>query len=119
MSGHPLRGLVRGRPTGLPPVRVVSPSAVIRLFREMRADAPSPLRALRDAAPGARPHPPRRPPEDAEMNEPEVLLISQDAAWIRMAEGLIRGVGSLGVAIVGNLDGAYSYAGWDRVALVL
>lgn len=53
------------------------------------------------------------------MNEPAVLLISQDAAWIKMAEGLIREVGSLGVAVVGGLDKAYAFQGWDRVALVL
>ncbi len=53
------------------------------------------------------------------MNEPAVLLISKDAAWIQMAESLIREVGPLRAAVVGGLDQAYAYEGWDRVALVL
>ena len=53
------------------------------------------------------------------MNEPAVLLISRDPAWIKMNESMIRQVGSLRVAVVAGLDQAYAYDGWDRVALVL
>ena len=53
------------------------------------------------------------------MNEPAVLLIGKDAALATTVEGLAREVGALEVAVVGGLDEAYAYDGWDRVALVL
>ena len=53
------------------------------------------------------------------MKDPAVLLISKDVTLLGTVEGLVREVGHLGIVVVGGLDEAYAYEGWDRVAMVL